>query len=75
MGLIVGAFLVPLTPEYTLATRYSYVFRAVATLVAPIVTFLITGRRWVRFAITMAIEFYLVSLFLDLINIINIATK
>lgn len=75
IGLIVGAFLVPLTAEYTLATRYSYVFRAAATLVAPIIAVLTTRRQWVRFAITMAIELYLVSLFLDLINIINIATE
>jgi len=72
IGLIVGAFRVPLTPQYTLAMRYSYVCRAVAILVAPIVTFLTTRRQWVRFAITMAIELYLTSLFLDWINI---ATK
>lgn len=75
IGLIVGAFLVPLTAEYTLATRYSYVSRAIATLVAPIVTVLTTKRQWVRFAITVAIELYLGSLFLDLINIMNIVTR
>lgn len=37
--LIAAAFHVSLTPQYTLAMRYSYVFRAAATFVAPIVTF------------------------------------
>lgn len=75
IGLIVGAFLVPLTAEYTSAMRYSYVFRAAATLVGPIVAVLTTRRQWVRFAITIAIEFYLAGLFLDLISIVNTATR
>jgi lysylphosphatidylglycerol synthetase-like protein (DUF2156 family) len=72
LGLIVSACLFRLTSEYTLAARYSYIFRAVATLIAPIVAFLTSRRQWVRASITIAIELYLGSLFLDLINI---ATK
>ena len=69
--LIVVACRFPLTSGYTLAARYSYILRAIATVIAFIVTFLISKRGWVKLVITIAIESYLASLILDLMNMVT----
>lgn len=66
-----ASYQIPVSPEYTKATRAAFTFNSLAALIGLLVVYVGAKNRWITLFVTIAIELFVSGMFFELISLIE----